>query len=80
MKTTLNIDDELLARAKALAVREHKSVTRLIEEGLALRMRSSDAGETARSARKIPVYRGRGGLAQGIDPLSNESLFDAADR
>ena len=79
MKTTLNIDDELLAKAKAAAVREHKSLTRLIEEGLALRLRTPPAPERPRAARKLPVYRGRGGLAPGIDPLSNESLFDAAD-
>jgi hypothetical protein len=34
MKTTLDIDDELLVKAKALAARERSSVTALIEEGL----------------------------------------------
>jgi hypothetical protein len=34
MKTTLDIDDELLVKAKALSARERKSLTSLIEEGL----------------------------------------------
>lgn len=79
MKTTLNINDELLARAKAAAVKEHKSLTRLIEEGLVLRLRRPPAPQRHRAAPKLPVYRGRGGLAPGIDPLRNESLYDAAD-
>ena len=35
MKTTLNLDDALLAKAKAQAAQEQTSLTRLIEEGLA---------------------------------------------
>jgi hypothetical protein len=33
MKTTLDIDDELLVKAKALSARERKSLTSLIEAG-----------------------------------------------
>ena len=36
MKTTLNINDQLLADAKALAAQQRTSLTRLIEEGLQL--------------------------------------------
>lgn len=36
MRTTLNLNNDLLAQAKALAAREQLSLTRLIEEGLAL--------------------------------------------
>ena len=34
MKTSLEIDDELLARAEALAAREGKTIEALVEEGL----------------------------------------------
>ncbi len=34
MKTTLDINDQLLANAKVLAARQRTSLTRLIEEGL----------------------------------------------
>lgn len=76
MRTTLDINDALLARAKAAAARERTTLTRLIEEGLALRLRPARVME---GAAELPVYAGRGGLADGIDPLSNRSLLDAAD-
>ena len=78
MKTTLDINDSLLANAKALAARQRTSLTRLIEEGLQLRLRSSHA--TAKPIkRKIPVFKGRGGLVIGLDPSSNKAMLDAAD-
>jgi hypothetical protein len=79
MKTTLDIDDELLVRAKALAARERSSVTALIEEGLRLRLRTRASRSRAAGQPALAVYRGRGGLAPGINPLSNRSLLDAAD-
>ena len=78
MKTTLDINDSLLANAKALAAQQRTSLTRLIEEGLQLRLRTSHF--TAKPGkRKIPVFKGRGGLAAGIDPSSNKAMLDAAD-
>jgi hypothetical protein len=79
VKTTLDIDDELLVKAKALAARERSSVTALIEEGLRLRLRRRVAPSPGGKPRSLAVYRGRGGLASGINPLSNRSLLDAAD-
>jgi hypothetical protein len=77
MKTTLDIDDELLIKAKALSVRERKSLTALIEEGLRLRLRTRGHGGS-RSRRPLPVYRGKSGLAEGIDPTPNRSMLEAA--
>jgi hypothetical protein len=78
MKTTLDIDDELLVRAKAASARERKSLTALIEEGLRLRLRRShSSGRKTRPP--IPTFAGKGGLVAGVDPLSNRSLLDAAD-
>jgi hypothetical protein len=78
MKTTLDIDDELLVKAKAVSARERKSLTSLIEEGLRLRLRRT---ESRRHALSHPpaIQTGQGGLAAGVDPLSNRSLLDAAD-
>lgn len=78
MKTTLDINDALLADAKALAARQRTSLTRLIEEGLQLRLRASaPAGKTLRP--RIPVFKGRGGLVVGVNPLSNKALLQALD-
>lgn len=78
MKTTLDINDALLANAKALAAQQRTSLTRLIEEGLQLRLRSS-LTTTRASKRKIPVFHGHGGVVAGVNPLSNRAMLDAAD-
>ena len=78
MKTTLNINDALLADAKALAAQQRTSLTRLIEEGLQLRLRSSQAAAKP-GKRKIPVFKGRGGMVAGLNPCSNKAMLDAAD-
>ena len=78
MKTTLDINDHLLADAKVLAARQRTSLTRLIEEGLRLRLRAT-VGARPRGALRLPVFKGRGGLVQGANPLSNKSLLAALD-
>jgi len=75
MKTTLDINDQLLADAKALAAQQRTSLTRVIEEGLQLRLRSQAAPQ--RGKLRLPVFKGRGGLAAGVDPLSNKSMLAA---
>ena len=78
MKTTLNINDSLLANAKALAAQQRTSLTRLIEEGLQLRMRVPQTATKEKKPR-IPVFKGRGGLVAGLNPTSNKAMLDAAD-
>lgn len=79
MKTTLDLDDDLIARAKALAAREGRSLTSLIEDGLRLRLRSRHSSARRVEEPRLAIYRGRGGLVAGVDPLSNRSLEEAAD-
>lgn len=78
MKTTLDINDTLLASAKSLAARQQTTLTRLIEEGLQLRLRSSRSAPKA-ITHQIPVFKGRSGLVAGLNPLSNKAMLDAAD-
>lgn len=82
MKTTLDLNDSLVANAnanaKALAARQRTSLTRLIEEGLQLRLRSSRPAAKAGKL-KLPVFKGRGGLVAGLEPGSNKAMLDAAD-
>lgn len=77
MKTTLDLNDRLVAEAKARAVRERTTLTRLVEEGLRWRL-SAQATAVKATRPSIPVYRGRGGLRPGIDATSNRALLDAA--
>ncbi|MFA7666383.1 MAG: DUF2191 domain-containing protein [Burkholderiaceae bacterium] len=76
MKTTLDLNDALLAEAKITAARQRTTLTRLIEEGLQLRLQKQRM--PAKSVH-LPVYRGTGGLMPGLDGLSNKALLDAAD-
>lgn len=78
MKTTLNLNDELVAKAKAAATREKITLTRIIEEGLVLRLRRKRP-RSASIPPELPVSRKTGGLRAGIDGASNRSLLDAAD-
>src|SRR5690606_3782789 len=78
MKTTLDINDALLASAKAHAAKQRTTLTRLIEEGLELRLRSAKVSPKTRR-RSIPTFRGSGGLVAGVNPISNKSMLDAAD-
>ena len=78
MKTTLNLNDQLLADAKALAAQQRTSLTRLIEEGLQLRLRAKSNPASLGKVR-LPVFKGRGGLVKGVNALSNKALLQALD-
>jgi hypothetical protein len=78
VKTTLNLNDQLLADAKAMAAQQRTSLTRRIEEGLQLRLRAQ-ASPVKPGRVRLPVFKGRGGLVAGVNPLSNKSLLDALD-
>lgn len=77
MKTTLDLSDTLLAEAKALAARQRTTLTRVVEEGLRLRLRAQQTA-AKNSRTRLPVFRGKGGLRPGVDPRSNKSLRGAA--
>jgi hypothetical protein len=79
VKTTLNLNDDLVAQAKALATKERITLTRMIEEGLTLRLRRQKKSKQAGKLADLPISPQRGGLRPGIDGTSNRSLFDAAD-
>lgn len=77
MKTTLNLNDRLLADAKAFAAQQRTSLTRLIEEGLQLRLRAQADSARRGGRARLPVFKGRGGLVKGVNPLSNKALLGA---
>ena len=80
VRTTLNLSDDLLTEAKALAAREKLTLTRLIEEGLALRLHQHQRPMSPATRLPLPVHQGKGGLAAAVgDPRSNRSLLGAAD-
>lgn len=79
MRTTLDIDDVLLTKAKSQAAKEHTSLTQLIEQGLALRLRVQ-VKPIKRRRPALPVYAGKGGLQTAVaDTLTHRALLDASD-
>lgn len=72
MRTTIRLDDALLARAKRRALERGTTLTAVIEEAL----RQSLAPHQAGSARpEVPTYRGAG-LQPGVDLDDSAALLD----
>jgi hypothetical protein len=77
MRTTIAIDDNLLAQAKRRARLLGLTLGQLVEEALRLELsRSLSPGERP----PVPVFRGGSGLRPGLDGASNRSLLEELDR
>lgn len=75
MRTTVNIHDGLLETAKQRAQRDGKTLGDVIEEALQRYLTTVD--EPEEKGPPLPVFQGGSGLAPGIDPSSNASLYEA---
>lgn len=76
MRTTLDINDRLLAEAKSLAARRGLSLKALVEE--ALRERLHARGDRRRAAVALPTYSGDG-LQPGVDLTDGAALLELMD-
>ena len=77
MRTTVRINDDLLHRAKKRAVDEERSLTSLIEDGLALILAKP---KTIRRERiELPVSKASGGVLPGIDLNRSSDLEEVMD-
>ena len=65
MRTTLRINDELLKQAKQRAAEEGRTLTSLVEDGLALILAKSKVRPRKRV--RLPISRASGGLMPGVD-------------
>jgi hypothetical protein len=76
VKTTLNLDERLLARAKALALREGTTLTAIVEQALQARLaprsRRGSSGEFT-----LPTVKGT--APPHVDVADREALFDLLD-
>ena len=75
MKTTIDIADNIMRQAKALARREHVTFRELVEEGLE-RVVADHAKATERAVTPV-TFRGRG-LSREYQGASWTKLRDAA--
>lgn len=79
MRTTVRLDDALLARAKREASRRGETLTALIEKGLRLVLAQSDR-RPARSPVQLPVCRAGGGTLPGVDIGNSADTLDRMER
>lgn len=74
MRTTLNLDDQLLSEAKQLAARTGRTLTSIIEdalrESLLRRRQTRDLPKV-----KLPSFKGQG-LRPGVDLDDSAGLLD----
>lgn len=74
MRTTVNIDDELLAEAKVFAVRTARSLGAVIDDALRMLLRDNTA-DPDRGEFRLPTH-GSGGLHPGVDIDDKEALAE----
>ena len=78
MRTTIRLDEELLAEAKAYAARQHRTLTSLIEEALRLRLAELEK-HRAHPRKSLPISTAGGGTRPGVDLDDSAALLDLMD-
>jgi len=78
MKTTFDIPEELLVRAKKLAAELRRPLRTLVTEGLReqLRVPRNPIGGRASTRRRIRWVTAAGGLPPGLDLTNREQMHD----
>jgi hypothetical protein len=77
MRTTINLPDELILRAKKAALEADTTLTEIIANALREAL-SKRRGKKARRDFKI-ITSGRGGLQPGVDLNDTSALLDLMD-
>lgn len=77
MRTTINLDDTLLAEARQVAARTGRSLTAVVED--ALRQSLYRREPTTRQAVELPVF-GEGGTQPGVDLDDSAALLDLMEQ
>jgi hypothetical protein len=77
MRTTLNIQDDLLEKAKQRALDRKCTLGEIVEDALRQSFARKTKGQSTRRTR-LPTFRGRG-LQPGVDLDSTASLLDTME-
>ena len=77
MKTTLDLPDELLIRAKKAAAEQRKPLRAIVEEGLRMVLRDPSTKTKPKQVRLITV---KGGLPKDLDLSNREKIYDWLDK
>ena len=79
MRTTVSIDDDLLAKAKEVAARSGRTLSEVVEDAL----RESFARQSEVRERRVadfPVFHGGGKVQPGVDLDDNAALLDLMEQ
>lgn len=79
MRTTVSIDDHLLAKAKEVAARSGRTLSEVVEDAL----RESFARQSEVRERRVadfPVFYGGGTVQPGVDLDDNAALLDLMEQ
>ncbi len=77
MRTTIRLDPDLLARAKALAARTRRTLTAVIEDALRAALARSRSTR-GRERIELPTF-GSGGLLPGVDLDDTSALLEVME-
>ena len=78
MRTTLNINDTLLKKAKKCSIERNCSLGEIVDEALRLSLVTQKKSDTAAIARPLKTFAGSG-IQPGIDLNNNASVLEAMD-
>jgi len=78
MRTTVDIREPLLSRAKALAAASGRRLGDVVNDALAELLARHEHDTNGSGPIELPVFRGSG-FRPGIDPRSNASLLEAME-
>ena len=76
MRTTVNLDENLLALAKRRAAARNLTLGEFVEQAVRRELISEVA---SRAPISLPIFTRGTGIRPGIDGSSNRALFDALD-
>jgi plasmid stability protein len=78
MRTTLQLDDDLMAEAKSYAARHHRTLTSVVEESLRQLLAEARKPRERRPV-TLPVSKRTGGFQPGVDIANSAALQDILD-
>jgi hypothetical protein len=78
MRTTLNLDEQLLRELKAKAAREGRTLTSVIEDALRVALSQTPAEASLSGTFQVQPFAGDG-LAPGVDLDDSANLLEVMD-
>ena len=76
MRTTIQIDEQLLRQAEREARKRSETLSSLIEQGLRLLLTHPRRRPAARARVILPISKARGGTFPGVDLNNSAGLLD----